>query len=477
VTLGIGDIIDGKYRIVRLIGEGGMGSVFEGENTRIRRRVAIKVLSSQLVANEELIARFEREAQAAGQIGNDHILEVLDLGSLPSGERYMVLEYLDGETLADRMKRLIRLTPQQLVPLARQFLSALSAAHAAGIIHRDLKPENIFILRGKAGRLDFVKLIDFGVSKFGNLGPDAFRATRAGTIVGTPVYMSPEQARGTGEADVRSDIFAVGVILYEAITGKLPFEGVESFNDLMFKIALEDPPPPRTYVPDLDPAFEAIILKAMARDPAKRYPAVDEFADALERWAEARCVPLSITPPRARMSSSDDFLPRATAAGIGPNVPASQQEVLGRTVPHETPPAMSSPIADITDGLADDAPFGRPRRKKLVYGVVGAMGLVGLVLIIAVLASSSKTPNVAAATGMPTASAPLAVPPLASSEIPDPPPAVSAEPALKPSVSTAQPRPSARPTTPAVLAKPSASAKPGSSGTKPSAKSGTDFGY
>ena len=253
-------VIDGKYRIVGLIGTGGMGAVYEGENILIRRRVAIKVLNLASSGNADVIRRFEREAQAAGEIGSDHILEVLDLGSLPNGDRYLVMEYLDGETLAARIERYGRLTPGQIAPLARQFLAALASAHAAGIIHRDIKPENIFILRSKAGRADFVKLIDFGISKFSRpFREGEIRMTRADAIFGTPCYMSPEQARGAAEADVRSDIYSCGVLLYESVTGRLPFEA-DSFNDLMFKIALSDAPSPLSFVPSLDPDFASIAL-------------------------------------------------------------------------------------------------------------------------------------------------------------------------------------------------------------------------
>src|SRR5579859_7621330 len=161
-----GQVIDGKYRIVRLIGTGGMGAVYEGENSLIRRRVAIKVLHADTADNGDIIRRFEREAQAAGEIGNDHILEVLDLGSLPNGDRYIVMEFLDGEPLTQRMDRLKRMTPVQIVPIITQLLEGLGAAHKAGITHRDLKPDNVFLLRKKAGHRDFVKIIDFGISKF-----------------------------------------------------------------------------------------------------------------------------------------------------------------------------------------------------------------------------------------------------------------------------------------------------------------------
>jgi serine/threonine protein kinase len=302
-----GHVIDGKYRLVRLIGTGGMGSVYEGENLLIRRRVAIKILHAASTGNVDAIRRFEREAQAAGEIGNDHILEVLDLGSLPTGDRYMVMEYLDGETLAARIERHGRLTPGQIAPIARQFLTALASAHAAGIIHRDLKPENIFILRAKAGRVDFVKLIDFGISKFSRpFSEGEHRMTRADAVLGTPCYMSPEQARGARETDVRSDIYSCGVILYESVTGRLPFEG-ESFNDLMFKIALSDAPSPLSFVPSLDPDFAWLINHAIARDPESRFASAQEFAEALDEWMRKNALTETLSLPLP----SDAFPARA----------------------------------------------------------------------------------------------------------------------------------------------------------------------
>lgn len=294
MPLEVGQIVDGKYRVIRVIGEGGMGVVYEGENTRIHRRVAIKVLHPEFMADAEAVKRFEREAQAAGHIGNDHILEVLDLGSLPSGESFMVMEYLDGEPLTNRIRQYGRLSARAVCPIAEQVLTGLAAAHQVGIVHRDLKPDNIFILKEKAGRRDFVKIIDFGVSKFAPAGAEGLRMTRTGTVMGTPYYMSPEQASGSSAADHRSDVYAVGVILYEAVTGKVPFDA-DSFNQLMFKIVLSDVPQPLAAAPDLDPAFASIVSKAMARDPNHRFQSCEEFQHALREWKRAGS-PVSVPP-------------------------------------------------------------------------------------------------------------------------------------------------------------------------------------
>ncbi|APR83527.1 serine/threonine protein kinase [Minicystis rosea] len=299
LTFKPGHTIDGgKYRMARLLGEGGMGAVYEGENTRIRRRVAIKVLHQSIAAKADAVARFEREAQAAGRIGSDHIVEVIDLGSTPEGDRFMVMELLEGESLGDRIRRKGRLPAAEIAGILHQLLAGLGAAHEAGIVHRDLKPDNVFLAQGRAGRRDFVKILDFGVSKFA-VDTD-LSMTSSGAVVGTPFYMSPEQARGQ-EIDARSDLFSVGVVAYQAVTGRVPFNAA-TFNELVFKIALESPVPAGVAAPDLDAGFAAIITRAMVRNPAGRYQSAAELQAAITAWAVEAGVPIdpddTLLPPR-----------------------------------------------------------------------------------------------------------------------------------------------------------------------------------
>ncbi len=282
MDLALGQVYGEKYRISRLLGQGSMGAVYEGENIRIHRKVAIKTLHQGMAEKGDTLARFEREAQAAGRIGSKHICEVLDMGDLPDGSRYMVMEHLEGVTLAQHIRSSGRLKPTEASPIVQQLLDGLGAAHAAQIIHRDLKPANVFLLR-QPGRDDFVKILDFGVSKFSVLSEE-MSMTRTGAVLGTPYYMSPEQAKGARGTDARSDLYAVGVILYECITGQVPFSA-ETFNELLFRIVLESPPPAESFVPDLPPEFAALIRKSMAREPADRFQTAEEFKKALADWS------------------------------------------------------------------------------------------------------------------------------------------------------------------------------------------------
>ena len=387
--LSTGEIIDGKYRVIRLIGEGGMGAVYEAENIRIHRKVAIKVLHAGVAETAEAVQRFEREAQAAGRIGSEHIVEVLDLGNLASGDRYMVMEFMDGDSLSDRIKTKGRLTPAQLYPIAHQLLAALDAAHGAGIIHRDLKPDNVYLLRSRGGHADFVKLLDFGISKFNQLSGDSgFSMTRTGAVMGTPYYMAPEQAKGAKDMDHRVDLYAAGVILYESVTGEVPFNA-DTFNELLFKIVLEEPRPVQQLAPDIDPGFAAIINKAMARDPAARFLTAKDFQQALEHWANNAGPELAnaLRAPAGRGSIADGTGQFAAARNTpGPGT----QNALGTG----TPGAWAN-----TGGVATQL---QVPLKKSNAGLFAVLGVVGLVLVggaVVGMRALAKSPAPVAAAG------------------------------------------------------------------------------
>jgi serine/threonine-protein kinase len=386
MTFQPGDTIDsGKYRIVRLLGEGGMGAVYEGENARIHRRVAIKVLHAAVAAKADVVQRFEREAQAAGRIGSEHIVEVLDLGSAPEGDRFMVMEYLEGESLGERIRRKGRLQPQEVAGLLHQLLAGLGAAHGAAIIHRDLKPDNVFLVHARAGRRDFVKILDFGVSKFAALDAE-LSMTKTGAVVGTPFYMSPEQARGQ-EIDVRSDLFSVGVVAYQAVTGRVPFNAA-TFNELVFKIALEAPEPAHVVAPDLDPAFAAIITRAMVREPQGRFQSAAEFQAAIAAWAETAGVILE----------AGDTIAASTPAG--PMRSGSAVELgLAKTVSGDT--MTPAPAEPARRGRSVAVAFAA--MLAMSVGGVGAYWLLGKPPARAAAATVQAPPALPAPSAQPTA--------------------------------------------------------------------------
>jgi serine/threonine-protein kinase len=281
VALLPGEVIEGKYRVVRLLGEGGMGAVYEGENLRIGRPVAIKVMHASLTLESDLVERFEREAHAAAQVASRHVVDVLDLGDLPDGDRYMVMELLRGESLSTRLKARERLAPHEIALLSLQLLDGLAKIHDAGIIHRDLKPANVFLVRMDDGS-DFVKLLDFGICKF----MDRKETTTAvGHCLGTPAYMAPELlGEGVRNVDARCDVYSVGVILYRCAAGRLPFVS-KDIVDLLLQMKSQKPPRLREVAPEVDTKLAAIVDIATAPKPSARFRDARELKHALADWA------------------------------------------------------------------------------------------------------------------------------------------------------------------------------------------------
>ncbi|MDQ2642484.1 MAG: protein kinase [Myxococcota bacterium] len=404
------EVIDGKYRIVRLIGEGGMGAVYEGLHTLIHRRVAIKVLHAGVVERAEAAMRFEREAQAAGRIGSPHIVEVLDLGSLPSGARYMVMEFLEGESLGSRIERGV-LSPIDLYPIAAQLLDGLIAAHGTGIVHRDLKPDNVFLQQRPSG--DFVKLLDFGISKFGVLNDDSgLSMTRTGAVMGTPFYMAPEQARGSKQVDHRADLYAVGVILYECLTGQVPFRA-SSFNELMFKIALEDPRPLRSLAPHVDEPLAAIVTKAMSREPAQRFSTAVELRQALTSWAK------TVDPVRASLVS-----PPLT--GSPSTLPSNSQ--------NQGPDSLNVGATTATwssndSGISEmyDTHMRNHKRKRVWMGLLAAGMVVGASALAFGILRTTEPPTSSTSVGSPNPLPPPAATPVDTQPKVEPVPAIDVE--------------------------------------------------
>jgi eukaryotic-like serine/threonine-protein kinase len=288
----VGKTVAGKYVMRRVLGGGGMGTVFEAEHLIIGRSVAVKVLHPNLALKKEAVQRFYREARAAGCIRHPNVCEVYDLDKLNDGTPYLVMEKLLGETLANRIAREGKLPLYDLVDVLVQVLSALIAAHEKGIVHRDIKPDNVFLAR-RPGCQPLAKLLDFGVSKTGTGGAlptneeDDVDLTRRGMVVGTPHYMSPEQARGDRDLDARVDLYACGVILYEALTGHRPFVA-PTLGELLRDILSAKPRPARELRRALPLGFDAVLGKAMARDRNDRYRTAGEFQRELQSLRDPR---------------------------------------------------------------------------------------------------------------------------------------------------------------------------------------------
>ena len=288
----VGTVLGGAYKITRLIGQGGMGAVYEGVQLRLERRVAIKLMARELSANPEAIARFRREAEVTSQLGHPHIVQVFDFGEAPTGEPYLVMEFLEGEDLEKRLARIGKMSAPAASHIIRQVASALSATHAKGIVHRDLKPANVFLLSVE-GETDFVKVVDFGISKVRAAGT---KLTAALAVMGTPNYMAPEQAEGRiDEIDHRTDQWALACIAYELVAGRPPFVG-ENVASLLYQVIHQAPSPLANMNPGLPSQVEDVLRRALSKTQIGRFATMTEFSRAFEGAASGKAAAVAPAP-------------------------------------------------------------------------------------------------------------------------------------------------------------------------------------
>lgn len=278
MTVRAGDVLGGKYEVERVLGEGGMGLVVAARHRELGHRVAIKCLHASALGNDGAVSRFEREARAAAALTSEHVARVIDVERLDDGSPYMVMELLEGEDLSTMLKREGALTIVDTIRFASHAADGLAEAHAVGIVHRDVKPSNLFVTRRKKGG-PVVKVLDFGIAK--NVADSADRGlTSTQALLGSPQYMSPEQVRESKSLDARTDIWALGVTMYECLAGRKPFDA-PSMVDLCFAIVQAQPPSLSTLRPDVPPKLEAVLTKCLAKNPADRYASMTELADEL----------------------------------------------------------------------------------------------------------------------------------------------------------------------------------------------------
>lgn len=373
--------IDGRYRLDKLLAEGGMGSVWVATNLVLENKVAIKVLHANMTTIEQAEARMLREARVAAQLGHRNIVQVFDFGHTPSGAPFIVMELLRGEDLGTRIDRLGRLSAVDAVRTMLAVASALSAAHAKGVVHRDLKPQNIYLAVDDSGE-EIPKVVDFGIAKI-HAPKHVPRLTIDGHVVGSPEYLSPEQARGQDDLDARADIWAFCVTLYECLTGEVPFQDT-NYNRLLRRI-LEDEPTPITDYAAGDRRLWEIVHRGLAKARAERWQRMSDLGAALYEWLEAtgavRMSGLSFAP--FEPSSPGIDILQAKDVGAPPGLAASAPEKV--TSPDFAPPsapASESFAAATNRPLARTGPDYVSRRRRRVLLVASAcllaLGVAGL---------------------------------------------------------------------------------------------------
>ncbi len=364
-----GETIAGKYLLLRLLGRGGVGVVYEAEHLKLRQRVAIKVLAAEMIAHPVMVERFEREARAMAMLASPRVTRVSDVDVTADGIPFLVMEYLQGRDLQSELKERGALPTHEAVAFVREACAGMAVVHAAGVVHRDLKPANLFIVDGPPRTL---KIMDFGISK---ISGDDVDVTMTSTSLGTPAYMSPEQVRSAKHIDVRSDVWSLGVILYRALAGRLPFQGSGS-TGMAVAIATEEPTPIEEWRPDLPPGLVAIVRSTLQKDPNARFPSVQSLSDALAPYEQPSGAPQVVAPAASpgndpslasvamRTSVPTAARPRAlwaAVAAIGAVVLLGGGALLmmRKPDPEPAPPVMATPSQPIAKS-AEPVKSGTP---------------------------------------------------------------------------------------------------------------------
>jgi len=441
-----GLVLLGKYRVIGTIGVGGMGVVISAEHLQLHTKVAVKFMLPALVAHDSVVKRFVNEARAASRIQSEHVARVLDVGSMTGeglpdgGVPYMVMEYLRGRDLSQLVSSGKRLPVHEAIDFVVQASDALAQAHKVGIIHRDIKPANLF-LTDYEGR-KFVKVLDFGISKILDEEPQEMNLTKTTTVLGSGLYMSPEQMRSAKNVDFRTDIYSLGVCLYELLAGTQPFTA-ETFSELVVKVNIDPPTPLKQYRPDISDDFAAVLAKVYARKPEDRYQSIQEMVSALGAFAAEGS------------ANAVRQVQGITMAGPVPGARGplgSQDGALGRTAG-----ALS----------ASGEPEGKAGRSRNLLAVAGIAAVVGLAGAFVALKPGAPPPAPAASSFAATATAgdsATASPPVSAQPTAEPTVAASAvESADSPAASAtaiasaaSSAPPVGRPTTTVVAGKPSA---------------------
>jgi serine/threonine-protein kinase len=371
-----GDVLAGKYRVVRTLGAGGIGVVVEAVHTQLDRQVAIKFLLPEANDNPQVVARFTREARASARLKGEHVTQVIDVGALEDGSPYMVMEYLSGIDLGQLLSERGRLSITDAVDYVLQAIEALAEAHAARIVHRDLKPANLFLTRTADGE-PLVKVLDFGISKA--LDPDKSESglslTQSATMIGTPLYMSPEQMRDARHVDVRTDIWALGTILYELIAGRPPFLAT-SLAELCVKVMQDDPVPLSRVRPEVPPELTTIVDRCLCKQRAGRYADVGELAAALARFGG--------TLSQSRVTRVSRLLGRSSVEArqveeIPPTQPPPEDGSIEFQLVRRTPPGRGTwPMSSTARAWGKDSDVSRPLYRRAPWIALGILLVAGL---------------------------------------------------------------------------------------------------